>query len=226
MEEPHGRASWAGDSYIFSLSCSLGIPRECGHICRWDLGDPKSSDPQAGNRVWYSSEHSSTGRAGTSSHLSTPEGNSWVSPEEQADPCLPGGPRPSFSASVSPSASWRGKQEQRVLPAWDFAGSELIPQLASPSLSRAGVTPHLVPVLPLCPLRGQMPLHLSSDVRQSPRAREERSEKSWQLGQCPDWGRKVVWRLRPRATRVEAHSFTLPHKRLRSALCLSELTAD
>lgn len=47
---------------IFCLSFSLGTPREWGHICQWDLGDSKSSDPQAENcvpreRSWCSSEH-------------------------------------------------------------------------------------------------------------------------------------------------------------------------
>ncbi|XP_059036373.1 uncharacterized protein LOC131835783 [Mustela lutreola] len=204
--------SLVGWGFLSFASAALRGPLENGVLPvpgTWEMPRVLTLRLRTGSpegRSWSSEhQHSSTGRAGTSSHLSEPEGKSWglsrgaggVSPASLGDP----GPV-TLSTFISPSASWgrrRPKGSFQLGLCWfwkDFS-------VHLPSLGRAGVYSSLVPGLPLCPLWGQMLLLLSPDVRQSPRATEERSEKSWQPGQCPDWGRKVVWRLR-----LTAHSAT------------------
>lgn len=128
-------------------------------------------------------------------------------------------PRPSFSLCLClPICKLEGKQAQRALPAWVFAGSGFLSWFP-PSLPRAGATPYLAPALPLCHLwRSASP---PSAPRSQPQPwnhrREEHLRKTGSQGQCTGWGTKAVWRLRSRATREQLHSLTLQHKRIRSA---------
>lgn len=109
----------------------------------------RTVSPGRGAGVALSIEGSSTGRAGASSHLSTPEGDTWGLPRGtgRVTPASLCDPDPvSLSAFVSPSASQSGGETEahKVLPAWAFGDSEWIPQLASLSLDRTGTTPYLV----------------------------------------------------------------------------------
>lgn len=162
---------------------------------------------------------SSAGRTGASIRLSTPEGSIWgfsrgtgrVTPASLWDP----GPV-SLSAFVSPSTSWRGKQRLKGSLQPGPLLVLLDSSTAHPSPAELEL-PHTWYLPCLCALCGGQPLpHLLPDRSHSPGTRGKEHLRSSQ-GQCPGWGRKVAWRLRPRATREQIHSLAPQHKRLRSA---------
>ena len=110
-----------------------------------------------------------------------------------------------LSALVSPSANWRENQG----PEGSFQCGPWLVHLAS----SAAWPSYLVPALPLCPLSGEA--SALSTPRPQPQPWNHRGEeylrKAGGQGQCPGWGRKVVRRLRPRATREQVHSLALQH---------------
>lgn len=137
--------------------------------------------------------------------------------EGQADdPCLPVGPKPSFSLCLHVLICRLevGNRDSKgaLLGVNGFFSWPPFPG-QSQGYSTLGGCPASLPSIG--------PISALSAPRSKPQLWSHRVEehlrKVGSQGQCQ--GRKMVRRLRPRATREQIHSLTLQHKRLRSAPC-------
>lgn len=182
--------SLVGWGFLSFASAALPGPLENGVLPArgtWEMPRVLTLRLRTGSpegRSWSSEhQHSSTGKAGTSSHLSEPEGKSWglsrgaggVSPASLGDPGLA-----TLSTFISLSASWgrrRPKGSFQLGLCWfwkDFS-------VHLPSLGRAGVTPHWYPAClsALCGVSCCFFCPQMSDKAQEPLKRGLRKAGNW-----------------------------------------------